>query len=130
MKTITIIHWLPRVICILAILFVSMFALDSFEPGMPLWQQLSHFFMHLIPTFVLIIFLVAAWKWELPGGIIFMLIGLGFTPIVYMMNYHMNNSVWMSVSVVLMINFPFVLVGILFVLSHFLKQKNTKTPET
>ena len=130
MKTITIIHWLPRVICILAILFVSMFALDSFEPGMPLLQQLGRFFMHLIPTFVLIIFLVAAWKWELPGGIIFMLIGLGFTPIVYMMNYHMNNSVWMSVSVVLMINFPFVLVGILFVLSHFLKQKNTKTPET
>ena len=26
-------HWIPRVLCILAILFISMFALDAFAPG-------------------------------------------------------------------------------------------------
>jgi hypothetical protein len=124
--TIMIIHWIPRILCILAILFVSMFALDSFEPGMPLLQQIGGFFMHLIPTFVLILFLVVAWKWELPGGIIFVILGLGFLPFIYMMNYQMNHSAWMSLSVVLMINFPFVVVGILFILSHFLKTKNLK----
>jgi hypothetical protein len=125
MKTsIKIIHWLPRILCILAILFVSMFALDSFEQGMPLGKQLVGFFMHLVPTFILVVFLVVAWNWELIGGIMFVIIGLGLLPFIYMMNYHMNHSVMMSLGVVLMINFPFILVGILFVLSHFLKAKN------
>jgi hypothetical protein len=104
-----------------------MFALDSFTPGMPLWQQIGAFFMHLIPTFVLILFLIVAWKWELIGGAIFIMIGLGLMPFIYMMNYHMNNSVWMSLQVILLINFPFVVVGILFMLSHFLKIKNSKS---
>lgn len=127
MKTsISILHWLPRIICVLAILFVSMFALDSFEPGMPLWQQIGGFFMHLIPSFILILFLIIAWKWELIGGIMFVIIGLGLLPFIYMMNYQMNHSVWMSISVVLLINLPFVVVGILFILSHFIKNKNSK----
>jgi hypothetical protein len=119
-----IIHWTPRILCILAILFVSMFALDSFSPGIPLWKQIVGFFMHMIPSFVLTIFLLVAWKWELIGGAIFIILGLGLMPFIYMMNYHMNHSVWMSLEVILLINAPFVVVGILFILSHFLKQKN------
>jgi hypothetical protein len=126
----TIVHWLPRILCILAILFVSMLSLDAYEPGMPLWQQIGGFFMHLIPSFMLSFFLWVAWRWELPGGIIFILLGLGFMPFIYMMNYHMNNSVWWSIQVILMINMPFVVVGILFILSHFLKSKNTNDPST
>ena len=118
-------HWVPRFLCIAAILFVSMFALDAFEPGMPLWQQVGGFFMHLIPSFVLILFLVIAWKWELIGGIMFVIIGLGLLPFIYMMNYQMNHSVWMSLGVILVINVPFIVVGLLFILSHFLKRKNT-----
>ena len=117
-------RWLPRILCILAILFISMFALDSFGHGMSLWQQLSAFFMHLVPSFVLILFLIVAWRWEFIGGVIFVITGLGFMPFIYMMNYQMNHSAWMSVGVIMMINFPFILVGILFILSHFLKNKN------
>jgi len=125
--TIRIIHWLPRILCILAILFVSMFALDAFQPGVPLWQQIGGFFMHLIPSFALILFLIVAWKWELIGGGIFVILGLGLLPFIYMTNYHMNHSVWMSIGIVLVINLPFIVVGILFVLSHFLKRKNPGT---
>jgi hypothetical protein len=126
MKTsIRIIHWIPRILCVLSILFVSLLALDSFAPGIPLRQQIGGFFMHMIPSFVLILFLIVAWKWELIGGAIFVMIGLGFMPFIYMMNFHMNNSVWMSLGVILMINAPFVLVGLLFILSHFLKRKNS-----
>ena len=71
MKTsIKVFHWLPRIICILAILFISMFALDSFKPDLTIWEQLGDFFMHLIPTYVLIALLIVAWKWEKIGGII------------------------------------------------------------
>jgi hypothetical protein len=125
MKTsIKIIHWAPRIICILAILFVGIFALDSFDPRYTLWQQLEAFFIHLIPNFILIIFLIVAWKWELAGGLILVAFALILSPPVFFINYRMNHSVWMSLSVILMINFPFVITGALFVLSHFMKKKD------
>ncbi len=120
-------HWLPRIICILAILFISIFALDAFEPGLSLWQQLTAFLIHLIPSFVLLFFLVIAWKWELIGGIIFTLISLVFTPFIFMLNYNRNHSILSSLFIILVITFPFIVVGILFIVSHLLKRKNLQS---
>jgi hypothetical protein len=125
MKTsIKFLHWAPRIICILAIIFISLFALDSFGPDLTIWQQIGAFLVHLIPSFVLIALLIVAWKWEFIGGLIFTLIGLGFSPIIFMHNYKMNQSVWMSLLIILMITMPFVIVGILFMVSHYMKKKN------
>jgi len=102
-----------------------MFALDAFAPGLTIWQQLGDFFMHLIPSFVLTALLIFAWKWELIGGIILAAFGLGLSPFVFMINHTRNNlSVGTSLGIVLMITFPFVVVGILFIISHFLKKRN------
>ncbi len=114
-------HWLPRIICILAILFISIFAADAFEQG------LSAVLIHLIPSFVLLTLLIVAWKWEFIGGIIFTLIGLGFTPVIFMLNYNRNHSIWLSLSIILVITFPFIIVGILFIVSHLLKRKNLQS---
>ena len=125
MKTsIKVFHWLPRIICLLAILFVSLFAADAFAPGLTIWQQLGAFIMHLIPSFILLGFLIVAWKWEYVGGLIFLIIGLALSPLVFMHNYNMNHSVWMSLGIILAITFPFVIVGVLFMVSHSLKKKN------
>ena len=120
-----VIYWLPRIICILAILFVSMFALDSFAPGLTIWQQLAAFFIHLIPSFVLLAILIVSWKWEMIGGIIFLVIGLGMSPFIFNHNYKMNHSVGISLGIILAITFPFVVVGVLFIVNHILKRKNT-----
>ena len=119
-------YWFPRILCILAILFVSIFALDAFQPELTFWQQIQGFIMHLIPSFVLLLFLLIAWKWELIGGVIFVLIGLGLSPVIYIHNYHMNGSVWMSLGIISMITLPFILVGVLFMLSHWNKKKQAK----
>jgi len=79
--------------------------------------------MHLIPSFILLAILLVAWKWELIGGIIFIAIGLLLTPVVYVHNYNMNGSVWMSLTVIATINLPFIVMGILFVIHHKLKKK-------
>ena len=121
-KSYTLFYWLPRIICILAILFISMFAADAFEPGLTIWQQLGAFFMHLIPSFILLVFLILAWYKELLGGIIFIIIGLVFTPFIFNHNYKMNESVWMSLGIIMSITFPFILVGILFLVSHKMKK--------
>ncbi len=118
-----ILCWAPRIIVILAVLFVSMFALDSFSPNLTIWQQLLGFSIHLIPSYVLLIFLFVAWRWRLIGGLLFTIISLVFSPIVYNHNFKMNHSVIISLEIILMIVFPFLLAGVLFIISHF-KQKN------
>jgi len=125
-KSIKVFHWLPRIICILAILFVSVFALDAFSPELTIRQQLGAFIIHLIPSFILLAFLIIAWKWEYIGGIIFIIIGLGLSPFVFMRNYKMNDSIWMSLGIILSITIPFVIVGVLFIVSYFLKKKSSQ----
>ncbi|MEN8790322.1 MAG: hypothetical protein ABF295_12460 [Flavobacteriaceae bacterium] len=118
-----ILHWLPRVLCILAILFISMFALDAFEGERTIWQQIGAFLIHLIPSYILILILIIAWKREFIGGIIFMIIGLLTSPLVFLHNYRMNHSVWMSLLIILLITIPFLIIGILFITSHHRKKK-------
>jgi hypothetical protein len=82
------------------------------------WQQIGAFIMHLIPSSTLLVFLLIAWKWELNGGIIIIILGLGFSPIIFLHNYKMNHSIWMTLGIILTITIPFVIVGVLFILSH------------
>ena len=128
--TTQLLHWAPRILCILAILFISLFALDAFEPGRSLGQQLAAFIMHLIPTAVLTLLLLIAWKWEMVGGIIFTIIGIVMSPFIYQQNYRMNNSVWVSLEIILMITFPFIVVGALFITESILKGRHKKQSVT
>ncbi len=121
-KTNKLLHWSPRVLAILAICFLSLFALDAFHPGEPLIRQLTHFLMHLIPSFILLAMLWLAWKRELIGGILFALIGLVASPYVFVHNYRMNHSVGQSLFNISLITLPFIVVGGLFIWSHFTKK--------
>ncbi|MBT8311036.1 MAG: hypothetical protein HKO72_03050 [Flavobacteriaceae bacterium] len=123
-KTVGLFHWLPRILCILAILFISLFALDAFSHGESTWDQIIGFLMHLIPSFVLIGILLVAWKWEKIGGIIFILLGLGLSPFIFNHNYAMNNSISMSLGIIALITIPFMVLGILFLVSHYRKKKD------
>ncbi len=122
-------HWTPRIIVILAILFVSMFALDSFSPELTIWQQIGGFLMHLVPSYVLIAILLIAWRWELIGGIFLILISAGMSPFIYQHNYNMNHSVLISLEIILMINFPFFIAGVLFVLEHVIRKRRLQFQE-
>ena len=122
-RSVKVLHWLPRVICILAILFVSMFALDAFSPNLTIWQQILAFIIHLVPSLILLIVLLIAWKWELVGGIIFIVIGLSLSPFIFFHNYKMNHSIWISLGIISIITLPFIIAGILFVISHFRRKK-------
>jgi hypothetical protein len=127
MKTsIKIIHWTPRVICILSILFISLFAADAFKGNDTIWLKIGGFFMHLIPTFVLIALLIIAWKWEYIGGILFTIIGLLTAPFIFMHNYNVNHfPIENCIGIVAIINLPFIIVGILFIISHYMKKKSS-----
>lgn len=98
--------------------------MDAFSHGESTWDQIIGFLMHLIPSFVLIGILLVAWKWEKIGGIIFILLGLGLSPFIFNHNYAMNNSISMSLGIIALITIPFMVVGILFLVSHYRKKKD------
>jgi glucose-6-phosphate-specific signal transduction histidine kinase len=53
------------------IAFISMFALDVFGQGFGFWDTLAALVIHLLPTFVLILTLILAWRWEWVGAVLF-----------------------------------------------------------
>jgi hypothetical protein len=48
-----------------------MFALDIFDMGLGFWGTIVGLFMHLIPSFLLTIAIIIAWRWEWVGAVLF-----------------------------------------------------------
>jgi hypothetical protein len=72
------IHWAPRIAAILIIFFVSLFSLDVFGmEGTPL-ELLGGFLMHSIPSIIMILMLIFAWRRPVVGFIAFLLAGVFF----------------------------------------------------
>ncbi|MDY6900658.1 MAG: hypothetical protein SWZ49_21655 [Cyanobacteriota bacterium] len=71
-----IIFWLPRILGILFAIFLSLFALDVFTEGYNFRETITALLMHLIPTFVVVIALIIAWRWEKIGSMVFAALGL------------------------------------------------------
>jgi len=109
-----ILFWLPRILMILFILFVSMFALDSFDGDESLMRKMGGFLIHLIPADILIALLIVSWKWEWFGGIAFFVLG-----VVYI--------IWawgrFQLGVYFGISGPLFVIGILFFVNWFKKEK-------
>jgi len=77
-RLVKIIHWAPRVAAILIIFFVGLFSLDVFEmEGTPL-ELLGGFLMHSIPSIVMIVLLIFAWKRPVVGFAAFLAAGILF----------------------------------------------------
>jgi hypothetical protein len=101
--------WIPRIICILFIGSISLFACDAFGHDIGFWKTLLALLAHLIPTFLMIFILYLSWKWAWIGGIVFILAGIAYI-------------VWKGVEYPI-IFIPLFLVGILFLLSWFFRKK-------
>lgn len=80
MNTITkqLLFWSPRILCILFATFLSLFALDVFSEGYGIWEAMLALLIHLIPTYLVVISLAIAWRWEWVGSILFIALSLGY----------------------------------------------------
>jgi hypothetical protein len=105
---------LPRILGILYILFISMFAFDAFAEKVPFLRQFAGFIIHMIPSLLLTVTLIAAWKYPLIGGIIFLLICVGFT--IFFHTYR-------HLAGILLISGPVFLIGVLFLISWYISQQ-------
>ena len=114
------IYWTPRSLSILFVLFLALFSLDVFEVKLGFWQTILGLLVHNIPSLILLIVLLISWKYEIVGGIAFILAG-----ILYIVMLMINHFEWYMISWVLTIAGPAFFIGILFFINWFKKENNT-----
>lgn len=70
--------WAPRVFALCVIGFLSLFALDAFEEKGSLVRILTGFVIHLVPSMILVLVLVLAWRRPWIGALMFGMAALGY----------------------------------------------------
>lgn len=139
------IRWVARILCILAICFIGLFALEAIEGKVGLGRQILGILMAppFLMAVLLVIILLIAWKRELVGGILIALIGMVAAAYAYIFNYNrllalkekgmatrgtgaVSKSLQImspdprALNIIVLISLPFIIVGVLFIMSYFL----------
>lgn len=114
-----IFYWLPRILSLLFVAFLSLFALDVFSEYQG-WELIIALAIHLIPSFVLLVTAIIAWKFDLVGVVVF----LG-AAILYVWNAGFDKP-W---SWYAFIAGPAALVGLLYLGNFILRKSTSKTLE-
>ena len=109
-------YWTPRIIMIVFIAFISLFALDAFEGDQSFIKKLGGFLIHLTPSFVLIVLLIVTWKYEWVGAITFFLIAIAYVVMTWGRAHYLS---------ILFIPGPLILTSVLFWL-NWVKRKSVK----
>jgi len=111
--------WMPRILSIVFILFLMIFSLDVFEPGLGAREIAIGLFMHNIPALILLAVVVISWKHEIVGGVVFILAGIAYIAMM-LATGRFGVGMWLSF---LIIAGPAFLIGILFIL-NWMKKEN------
>lgn len=111
--------WAPRILCLLFVAFISLFALDVFEGNQGFWRTTLALLMHLIPTVLLLIVLAVAWRWEWIGAVVFPILGLSYIATAW------GRFPWMTYAI---IAGPLFIVGVLFLADWRRKISAPRTP--
>jgi hypothetical protein len=119
------IYWTPRILSIMFLCFLALFSLDVISPGLSFWQIIIGLLKHNIPMFILLAVLLISWKYEIVGGIIFILAGTLYVATI-LMNMLRNSFEWYMISYSLIIAGPAFLIGILFIINWVKKQNSHK----
>lgn len=117
------VYWAPRILSIMLVLFLTIFSVDVFGENLGFWQTILGLLIHNIPAILLAVVIWVSWKYEIVGGIVFIIAGLA----------HMVSSVvrvdaepwYISFLASLIIDVPAFFIGILFLVGWF-KNKNIK----
>ena len=109
-----VLFWTPRVLMIIFILFISLFALDVFKGDKSGLSKIGSFLIHLIPSAILTVLLILSWRREWIGGIIFFVLGIFYIIIA-----------WGKFPLITYISIsgPLFLISILFIINWLSREK-------
>jgi hypothetical protein len=113
------IYWTPRILSIIIILFLALFSFDVISSDLSLGEIITGMLVHNIPTLVLIIIVIISWKYEIVGGIAFLLAGL-----MYIVFATTRAEIWyIAIAWSIQIAGPALLTGVLFMVNWFQKKQ-------
>jgi len=119
------IYWTPRILSIIFICFLALFSLDVISSELNFWQIVVGLFVHNIPALILLIVLLISWKYEIVGGVVYILAGVLYV-LMIQMNILRSSFEWYMISWILIIAGPAFLIGILFIINWLKKRNNHK----
>jgi len=111
-----LLYWSPRILCMAFAIFVSLFALDVFNEAHGFGQTALALAIHLIPTAILVVVLLAAWRWEWIGAALFAVAGALYA--IRMLPQHPSATATIAL--------PLLLIAALF-LANWLKRSELHT---
>lgn len=111
------IYWTPRILSIGFIIFLALMSLDVFTSTIGFWETLFALFMHNIPALTLLIILLIAWRYEIVGGIGYILGGL-----LYIILLIQNPFQWYYIAWAAQISGVAFIIGALFLVGWFNKR--------
>lgn len=112
-------YWTPRILLIIFICFLTIFSFDVFDMGLNFWQTVGAFLIHSLPSLILLIVLIISWKYEIVGGIVFILAGLAYIAMLMRDPFEWYMLAWAA-----QIAGIAFLIGILFLVGWFKKRKS------
>lgn len=116
-------YWTPRILAFVYILFLAIFSLDIFEGNYGFWGTILRLFMHNIPTLILLSVLLISWKYEIAGGIAFILAGILYVTWL-LITAIINGFEWYYLAWAIQISGIAFFIGILFLIGWFKKKNN------
>lgn len=120
-----ILYWAPRILSILFIFYLTLFSLDVFQPGMSAKQIALGLLMHNVPSIIMIILLVIAWKKEIVGVATYF--GVGLLYIGYVTFGVVNSKLqwYLAITWIMAIAGPALIIGTLFLINWKIKQRKS-----
>jgi len=119
-------YWTPRILSILFIIFLALMSLDVLSPESSFWQTVSALFIHNVPALILLVILLISWKYEIVGGIAFILAGILY--IAFVLNTAIKTGFeWYYLSWVVQISGIAFLIGIMFLVGWYKKKRMAQT---
>lgn len=103
------IRWIPRILCILFAVFITLFSFDVFGHDTGFWKSVTGFIIHNIPTILIIAILILSWNRSWIGGVCY--ICLGFIYIYAMPGNNKSPLIFV----------PLFTIGALFLIDWFLR---------
>lgn len=116
-------YWIPRILSILFICFLMLFSLDVFEPGLTSKEIALGLLMHNIPSVILIVLLIVAWRYEIVGAISFFGAGILYITMVSLSAFNHGLEWHLALLWSINIALPAIIIGVLFLVSWKIRLK-------
>ncbi len=109
------------ILSIIFILLLALMSIDVFAEDLGFWWTIGGLLMHNIPVFILLIVLLISWKYEIVGGIGFILAGILYIALI-VIDAIKNQFEWYMLSWSIQISGLAFFIGILFLVNWFKKK--------